>query len=38
MKSISVIVASNTEEVLRSSLLASPDLKDEVEISVQRGF
>lgn len=34
---ISVIVASNSDEVLTSSLLASPDLRQGVEISVQRG-
>jgi len=37
LRNIAVIVASNSEDVLRSSLLASPDLKDGVEISVQRG-
>jgi hypothetical protein len=34
---IAVIVACNSEEVLKSSLLASPDLARDVEISVQRG-
>jgi hypothetical protein len=32
----SVIVASNSETVLRSCLLASPDLNNQVEISIQR--
>jgi hypothetical protein len=34
---ISFITASNSEEVLRSSLLASPDLAGGAEVSVQRG-
>ncbi len=36
MNSLCFIVASNNEEVLRSSLLASPDLFENAEISVQR--
>lgn len=36
MSNYAVIAASNDEKVLRSSLLASPDLQQDVEISVQR--
>ena len=38
MKHFAIIVASNSDQVLQSSLLASPDLKEGFEISVQRGF
>ncbi len=34
---IAVIAASNNEDILKSSLLASPDLRSGVEIQVQRG-
>lgn len=34
---VSIITASNSDEILKSSLLASPDLADVTEVSVQRG-